>query len=697
MHLTLARLCAGLVCLLAASVAHAAATRRVALLVGANDGGADRVRLRYAIDDARALGKVLHELGGIAAADLRALAEPTRADLIAALTGEARRLAAMSGRVEFVFYYSGHSDERGLLLQGERLKYDELRALIHGLPATVRIAIVDACASGALTRAKGGVRRAPFLVDESNAVAGSAILTSASADEAAQESDRIRGSFFTHALLSGLRGAADRSGDGRVTLTEAYQYAYTETLAHTETTRIGAQHPNYDLRLSGRGEVVLTDVRGTAAGMLFAPDVQGRLAVRDVDGGLVAELTKQGDRAMELGLPAGKYRVFWHLGGRSAQADVDVPTGSRAQLSAADFIAIVAPLHRARGGVGVSAKRANAWDINTLRGDGALDGFELGFAIHRKGPVNGLQLSGLYAINVGPVDGLQLAGLYLSAGGVDGAQVAGLASHSAGPVDGVQVAGIAAIAGHLDGVQVAGIYTHAGVGMDGMQVAGIANTVTDASSGGQIAGIANLAQRHSGLQIGGIVNLAQSLSGAQIGLINIGEEVDGAQIGLINIARRMRGAPIGLINVIGDGVHAIEAWGSDLQPLNLGVRLGSQAFQTILAVGSSADGAHARAAVGLGGRISLPQDFDLTLDALAWAPEFTQTGSAWSVDDWSEISPRARLLVGWRWGLARVFGGPVLVVDIEPETRAIPANGPAVTRAETTRFSPGFAVGVSAF
>ena len=680
--------------LCAASVAQAEATRRVALLVGANDGGADRVRLRYAIDDARALGKVLGELGGIAPADLRALAEPTRADLVAALTDQAQRLATLEGRVEFVFYYSGHSDERGLLLQGERLEYRELRALINRLPATVRIAIVDACASGALTRAKGGVRRAPFLLDESNAVAGSAILTSASADEAAQESDRIRGSFFTHALLSGLRGAADRSGDGRVTLTEAYQFAYAETLAHTETTRIGAQHPNYDLRLSGRGEVVLTDVRGTAAGMLFASDIDGRLAVRDSDGTLVAELTKRSGRAIELGVPAGQYRIFWHGGGRSAQANVDVPKGGRAQLATADFIAIDAPLHRARGG---QAQRAHSWDINALRGDGAINGLEVGMAIHRKGPIKGLQLSGLYAINESPIDGTQIAGLYASAAEIEGVQIGGLASRTLGTMDGTQLGGVAAIAGRLDGVQIAGIYAHAGDGMDGLQIGGIATTTVGTSAGGQIAGIASLTKTHTGAQISGIVNMAESIDGVQIGLINVGEQVNGAQIGLINIARRMRGVPLGLINVIGDGVHRLEVWGSDLQPANVGLRLGSQAFQTILAVGAEADFSNPRAGLGVGGRVELPSDFDVTIDAMAWMPEFEQQGAAWSVDDWSDIEPRARLLVGWQWGVVRVFAGPVLRVDIEPAPPAILIAGPTVSRGNTAELGAGFAFGVSVF
>jgi len=50
----------------------------------------------------------------------------------------------------------------------------------------------------------------------------------------------------------GLRGAADASGDGRVTLGESYQFAFQETLAQTTTTQGGAQHPAYDIRCRHR-------------------------------------------------------------------------------------------------------------------------------------------------------------------------------------------------------------------------------------------------------------------------------------------------------------------------------------------------------------------------------------------------------------------------------------------------------------
>ena len=90
------------------------------------------------------------------------------------------------------------------------------------------------------------------------------------AEEAAQESDKIGASFFTHYLISGLRGAADTAGNGLVTLNEAYSYAFQETLASTEKTQYGPQHPAYDINLSGSGDLVLTDLRSSGARLTVA-------------------------------------------------------------------------------------------------------------------------------------------------------------------------------------------------------------------------------------------------------------------------------------------------------------------------------------------------------------------------------------------------------------------------------------------
>ncbi|MEL6547978.1 MAG: caspase family protein, partial [Myxococcota bacterium] len=175
--------------------------QRLALVIGVSDGGPERTRLRYATSDARAVSRVLSELGGLDEEDTIVLEEPDLAQFgtaFADFASRARAAKQAGHRVEALLYYSGHSNETGLLF-GERVyEYQSLRRAFGALAADVRVAIVDSCSSGALTRSKGGRKSAPLVLDESASVKGSAILTSASATESAQESDSIGGSFFTH-------------------------------------------------------------------------------------------------------------------------------------------------------------------------------------------------------------------------------------------------------------------------------------------------------------------------------------------------------------------------------------------------------------------------------------------------------------------------------------------------------------------
>ncbi|MFP2924274.1 caspase domain-containing protein [Pyxidicoccus sp. 3LG] len=282
--------------------------RRFALIVGSSEGGPGRERLRYAGSDALAMSRVLEELGGVAAADRVLLLESDRGSLLRAMERMkvlVEDAAALGVRRELVLYYSGHSDGDGLLPRGERLSYDDLRRGLGAVPVDVRIAILDSCGSGALTRYKGGVRRPAFLTDTASQVRGHAYLASSSADEVAQESDSIGASFFTHFLVTGLRGAADVSGDGRVTLNEAYQFAFHETLARTERSQGGPQHAAYDIQLAGSGDLVLTDLREGTARLTVAADVQGRLFVRDWGNQLVAELAEASRPASGAG-PGGR-------------------------------------------------------------------------------------------------------------------------------------------------------------------------------------------------------------------------------------------------------------------------------------------------------------------------------------------------------------------------------------------------------
>ena len=282
--------------------------RRIAIYIGSNNGGPDRIQLLYAGTDALALHNVMEELGGIESKDNYILYDPDINKVINLFNNVKKELNSPSikkQRTEFLFYYSGHSDEQGLLLGKEYLAYSELKQMITSMGSDVNIAILDSCSSGVFTRLKGGTQKAPFLVDESVDTTGYAFLTSSSADEAAQESDAIEASFFTHYFISALRGAGDSTQDGKVTLNEAFSFASNETLTRTTESQGGVQHPSYSINLTGSGDLVLTDLRLAKAGISLDTKIAGRIFIKDSSGRLIAELYKDSGLPMTISLPLG--------------------------------------------------------------------------------------------------------------------------------------------------------------------------------------------------------------------------------------------------------------------------------------------------------------------------------------------------------------------------------------------------------
>jgi hypothetical protein len=319
--------------------------RRLVLIAAANRGGEDRPPLKYALTDAERFSQVMQALGGADPADVVLLTQPRVGELDAALAAlrsrvDGARRAAGPGnviRTEVFFYYSGHADEKGLLLGNDRLSYVTLRERLESVPADVRIGILDACASGAVTRPKGGKVRSPFTIDQSSDMRGQAFLASSSADESAQESDRLGSSFFTHYLISGMRGAADVSGDGRVTLNEAYQFAFSETLSRTVGTRGGPQHPVYEITMTGTGDVIVTDLRQTTAGFVVAAPVEGRFYVLDDRRRLVLEFFKPAGRSVDIGLEPGVYDVRFEREPKALRGRLELTEGRRQVLDLAGF------------------------------------------------------------------------------------------------------------------------------------------------------------------------------------------------------------------------------------------------------------------------------------------------------------------------------------------------------------------------
>ncbi|MFH1809924.1 MAG: caspase family protein [Pseudomonadota bacterium] len=300
---------------LATSSMARAVTERLALLVSNNFGGDGLATLRYAGRDAQRMAEVLSSLGGFSPHNVAHLENPAAPDVLRAL----RELEAKVGHIQHrgdealvLFYYSGHAKDGILRMGDSRLDMKLLKSLLDASRARVRIALLDSCGAGAITREKGGQLAPPFViaVDHSLAARGQVIIASSSADEASQESDDIQGSFFTHYVATGLRGAADANSDGRVTLGEAYAYAYSRTVAATASTRSGAQHPTYDYDLSGAGDVILTSFDQGGAVLTFPEDLAGQYYLVDEERQLiVAEIDKVKGETRRLAVKGGAYVI----------------------------------------------------------------------------------------------------------------------------------------------------------------------------------------------------------------------------------------------------------------------------------------------------------------------------------------------------------------------------------------------------
>jgi len=305
-----------------------AETHRIAVVVGSNAGNPVHPALRYAEADAGKVARVLVELGGVAPDDMLLLQGRSLAEIKQALEAATRRSQKWRSepdtRVVFLFYFSGHSDGKALELGSERLEFQTLREWITSLGADVRLVIVDSCRSGSLLESKGGTQAEAFDIHLTDDLpkSGEAIITSSAANEIALESSEIRGSFFTHHLVSGLRGAADISGDGQVTLAEAYEYAFSHTTSATANTLAGTQHPSYDYRLSGQGELVMTELIARSARLVVPAGYRRVLVTQLLRDQIVAELTA--GSVVRLTLAPGAYGVRAWRDDKEFAAHVDL-------------------------------------------------------------------------------------------------------------------------------------------------------------------------------------------------------------------------------------------------------------------------------------------------------------------------------------------------------------------------------------
>lgn len=555
---------------------------RYAIYIGSNKGGKGREQLLYAGSDAQNFQKAMSEIGGVSDANSFILIDPTKEKIDQTLNIISRKITTSqthAKRSEFIFYYSGHSDETALLLGDTPYNYSELKAAITEVPSDIHVVILDSCYSGNFIRTKGGQKRKPFLIDDSSVVTGHAYLSSSSTNEYSQESDEIESSYFTNAMITGLRGAADASGDNKVTLNELYSYAFNDTLSKTESSKAGPQHPNYNITLVGSGDLVLSDISSGEAMLSLSKDAKGKFIIRNAEGKLISEINKVAGQPIFMALPAAQYSAviideystkqgFFVLekdqiyvldqnslstikrktnrlrGGETAEDDGEIlPIDGLGEAEETE------PAEGARG----SRRRYESTDDLVLLPEPEISDDDSEETPDRQDIFEEFDADIMNIFHLSAVPGVTLVGFgkdssLLSVGlvgawdrnvyAIQHSTIFNIASDRA---NGLQLSGLFNIAGEVNGGQVSGLFNTAG-NVNGLQVTGLFNT----------------GKRVNGAQVSGLFNIAQEIDGIQVsGLINAAREVAGVQVGVINYAEKSDGIAIGVINIIKDGMHHI--------------------------------------------------------------------------------------------------------------------------------------------
>lgn len=318
---------------------EAQTVERFALVIGSNaTSSASQAPLRFADDDAARMAEVLAQAGVevelLTRFDTESqarfprlvpTAHPAELDEVRAalerLDARVKAAHAAGRRADLIVYYSGHGDvgpdgQGFLTLEGGKLTRRFLFDRIVGRSkADRKHLIVDACRSEELVAPRGqgwkpdraastyGKDVAEYLQrTELSGHPDTGVLIAASADQQTHEWERYQGGVFTHQVISGLRGAADLNGDGRVEYSELGAFVSSANSAVLDPrARLGVfvHAPETDQRAA---LLEHRDIAGQRTLLLVGQDAR-HYALEDARGVRLADLRRSGPNPTYVRLP----------------------------------------------------------------------------------------------------------------------------------------------------------------------------------------------------------------------------------------------------------------------------------------------------------------------------------------------------------------------------------------------------------
>jgi len=237
----------------------------------------------------------------------------TRASVLAAGARIAAAVEAESRAghlVDFYFVFAGHGDVeegRGFLeLRDARFTSSDVEGLLRSIPATRSHVILDSCNSFfVLSPRKPGGRQIVVTEQVAQSIGerlpNVGVLLSTSAEAEVYEWSELQSGIFSHAVRSGLAGAADADHDGRV--------SYEELKAFIEVSSAQVANPLYRPKVFARGpggrqqETIFDLNRASGARVELDASRAERLTVRDPNELRWIDVHKEAGAAMTLVVP----------------------------------------------------------------------------------------------------------------------------------------------------------------------------------------------------------------------------------------------------------------------------------------------------------------------------------------------------------------------------------------------------------
>lgn len=313
----------------------------VVLSVGSDQSLDKRAKpLSYASSDAKAFADTMIQVGAVPSSMVSFEKNPLLAEFEAKLKLGLERLKASAdtSKNKFVFFFSGHADERGLHFRDGYFSKDALDRVVASLPAKTKVMIIDSCFAGLLSTkgikdAKGfGAPKLDF--DEPT---GSIYLTASSSSEFAYESQKLRGGLFSRNVIDGLQGKADANSDGVVTATELYEYAFRETRLTSRMIALpGEQNPEFVANLRGRGAIALTFPVLARGHVRMMSDLAGSVRLYAAKSLNSFEHAKVKGVDDTISLPTGDYQIEVVDGNRRGMGQIRVASTATTLLTRDD-------------------------------------------------------------------------------------------------------------------------------------------------------------------------------------------------------------------------------------------------------------------------------------------------------------------------------------------------------------------------